>query len=167
MLYGAFASDGQVNLMIPGATADGMASVSLTLPGGGVIGTVVSVADTAPAIFTANASGQGLFAGQVLYVHSDGGQTFAGSTTPIALKTAGDQVYLVLYGTGLRHAAALTATLNGANVPVVYFGAQETYPGLDQVNVGPLATSLAGSGNVTLVISAGGQSANPVTVSIQ
>jgi uncharacterized protein (TIGR03437 family) len=114
----------------------------------------------------------------VIYAHADGTQTTDNSTiwnaatgsfepNPVSLATPGDQVFLVLYGTGLRHAAALTATINGVSVPVVFFGAQGTYAGVDQINIGPLPASLAGAGLVNVVISADGQAANTVTMSIQ
>jgi len=55
----------------------------------------------------------------------------------LADDSASDQVFLVLYGTGIRHRssdAAVTATVNGISVPV-QSAAQGTYPGLDQVNL--------------------------------
>jgi len=176
LLYGAFASAGQVNLILPASTATGMATLGLTLPGGAAVSTVVNVAASAPAIFTANANGQGAFAGQVLYVNADGSQTVAnpavwqaaaGQYVPNPISLKGGQVYLVLYGTGLRHAAAVTASVNGVNLPVVYSGPQVTYPGLDQINLGPLPASLAGAGTITLAVSADGQPANAVTLAIQ
>ena len=114
--------------------------VVITLPGGGTITTVINIAGSAAGIFTANMTGQGPYAGQVIYAHADGSQTVANAATfnagnntftatPINLGTATDQVYLVLYGTGIRHAASLTATLNGVSVPVVYSSAQGSYPG--------------------------------------
>jgi len=86
---------------------------------------------------------------------------------PINLGTAGDQVYLILYGTGVRHAGTVQATVNGAGVPVIYFGAQADYAGLDQINLGPLPGSLAGAGPVPIAITADGAAANPVTAAIQ
>ncbi len=175
LLYGAFASAGQVNLILPAGAATGMATLGLTLPGGAV-STVINLAAGAPAIFTANANGQGVFAGQVLYVNADGSQTVAnpavwqaaaGQYVPNPISLKGGQVYLVLYGTGLRHAAAVTASVNGVNLPVVYSGPQVTYPGLDQINLGPLPASLAGAGTITLAVSADGQPANAVTLAIQ
>jgi uncharacterized protein (TIGR03437 family) len=171
LLYGVYASAGQINLLVPGGIVAGLAVVTINLPGGGTITTIVNIVGTAPGIFTANASGQGVFAGQVVYVHQDGSQTIVSSTGPISL-AGGGQVYLVLYGTGLRHAKSVTATVNGASVPVIYFGAQEggtggSDTGLDQINVGPLPANLAGSGVVKLVIAADGQAANTVTLNIQ
>ena len=177
-LYGVFASAGQINFLVPGGIASGLAMVTITLPGGTTPTTVIDIAGTAPGIFTANMNGQGPYAGQVIYVRADGSQTVANSAAPSAggntfvpipinLGTAGDQVFLVLYGTGLRHAAALTAALNGVSVPLAYFGAQGSHAGLDQINLGPLPVSLAGTGLINLAISADGQAANTVTLAIQ
>ncbi|MGD0135503.1 MAG: Ig-like domain repeat protein, partial [Bryobacteraceae bacterium] len=166
LLYGVYASAGQINLLVPTGTVPGLAVVTITLPGGGAITTIVNIVATAPGIFTSDMNGQGNYAGQVVYVHPDGSQTIVNSTGPISL-AAGNQVYLVLYGTGLRHAKSVTATVNGASVPVIYFGAQGGADGVDQINVGPLPASLAGAGVVKLVIAADGQAANTVTLNIQ
>ncbi len=166
LLYGVYASAGQINLLVPAGIAPGLAVVTITLPDGGAITTIVNIVVTAPGIFTSDMNGQGNYAGQVVYVHPDGSQTIVNSTGPISL-AAGNQVYLVLYGTGLRHAKSVTATLNGASVPVIYFGAQGDAGGVDQINVGPLPANLAGAGVVKLVIAADGQAANTVTLNIQ
>jgi hypothetical protein len=177
-LYGVFASAGQINFLVPAGSASGLALVTIALPGGATPTTAIDLANTAPGIFTANMDGQGPYAGQVIYVHADGSQTVANSAAPSAggntyvplpidLGTTGDQVFLVLYGTGLRHAGALTAALNGVSVPVAYFGAQGSYAGLDQINLGPLPATLAGAGLINLAIGADGQAANTVTVAIQ
>jgi len=177
-LYGVFGAAGQINFVLPAGLAPGPAEVLITLPGGVTVTTAINIAGSAPGIFTANQNGKGPYAGQVIRVHADGSQvvtdaaTFRSDTntfvpTPISLGTAGDQVYLVLYGTGIRHAASVTATVNGVTVPVIYTGAQGTFPGMDQLNVGPLPTSLAGAGVVNLVITVDGQTANTVTVNLQ
>jgi uncharacterized protein (TIGR03437 family) len=177
-LYGVFGSAGQINLLVPTDAAPGLATVTIALPGGGSLGTLANIANIAPGIFTANMAGQGPYAGQVVYGHSDGSQTVAdaaiqnvGSNTfapnPINLATPGDQVYLVLYGTGICQAKEVTASVNGVSVPVVYSGAQGSYVGLDQINMGPLPASLAGAGSVKLTITADGQAANPVMLTIQ
>jgi uncharacterized protein (TIGR03437 family) len=41
------------------------------------------------------------------------------------------------------------------------------YAGEDQVNIGPLPESLAGTGTVKIILIADGQAANTVTVNIQ
>ncbi|MBV9507530.1 MAG: hypothetical protein JO323_21255, partial [Acidobacteriia bacterium] len=176
LLYGVYGSANQINLVIPAGTALGPAVVSVTLPGGVVITTAVNVVNIVPGIYAASDTGQGIYAGQVTYAHKDGTQTvvqsgsFNGasfSPIPINLSTPGDQVYLVLYATGLRHGASLTAAVNGAAIPVAFFGAQSVNPGLDQINLGPLPASLAGAGQANIVVTVDGQAANTVTVSFQ
>jgi uncharacterized protein (TIGR03437 family) len=171
LLYGVYASSGQINLLVPAGSVAGPAVLTITLPGGGMITTIVNIVGTAPGIFTFNMTGQGTFAGQVVYVHQDGSQTIVNSSGPISL-AAGDQIYLVLYGTGLGNANSVTATANGISVPVIYHGAQGggsqgSDAGLDQINLGPLPANLAGAGVVKLVIAADGQAANTVTLNIQ
>lgn len=120
-------------------------------------------------------TGQGVFAGQVVHVHADGTQTIlspatftSGAFTPSSIDfgPASDQVFLVLYGTGLRHAGSVVMTVNGVNVPVLYFGAQGQFAGLDQINIS-LPRSLAGAGAVSIVATVDGVAANMVTAAIQ
>jgi uncharacterized protein (TIGR03437 family) len=176
-LYGVFGSAGQINFVVPSATAPGPATVTIALPGGATVTTVIQVGLAAPGIFTANMNGQGTYAGQVVYVSPDGSQIIANSAVmnpatnqyvpnPISLSTPGQQVYLVLYGTGIRHAGSLTAAINGVNLPIFFFGAQGQSPGVDQINL-QVPGILAESGLVNLVITVGGQVANTVTVFIE
>ncbi len=177
LLYGVFASTGQINFLVPSGTAAGLATVTVTLPSGGTLSTVVNIANTAPAVFTANMSGQGPYSGQIVVGHADGTQSVMSSAVlssgnvfapnPISLGGPGNQVYLVLYGTGIRHAASLTAAVNGVSIPVTYIGPQGTYAGLDQINLGPLPASLAGAGLINLIVAADGQAANTVTLIIE
>ena len=55
----------------------------------------------------------------------------------------------------------------GLSVPVLFAGAQGTFAGEDQVNIGPLPRSLAGQGNVNLILAADGQAANVVNVTFK
>ena len=177
-LYGVFASAGQINFLVPSGTAAGQAAVTVTIPGGGTVSTMIEIAEAAPGLFTANMNGQGPFAGQIIYVNAAGVQTTAISASPsgsgntlqpnpINVSAPGLQAYLALYGTGLRHATTLTATINGLSVPMVYFGAQGQFDGVDQVNIGPLPAILAGAGQTNLIIATASQTANPVAVNIQ
>ena len=87
----------------------------------------------------------------------------------INLGSSTEQVYLVLFGTGIRGAggaAAVTAMVGNTACQVAFAGAQGTFFGLDQVDV-ELPHSLAGSGTVNVVITAAGETANTVTVDIQ
>jgi uncharacterized protein (TIGR03437 family) len=174
LLYGVFASTGQVNFVIPAGTALGTATVTVTTASGSSQSTQITITNVAPGIFAANMNGQGVFAGQIVYVNADGSHTvdqsatLSGSTwvpVTVNLTTATGPVFLQLYGTGLRHASSVTATVNGTTVPSL-FAAQSMYPGLDQVNI-ELPQSLAGTGTANIVITADGHAANTVTTVIQ
>ena len=52
-------------------------------------------------------------------------------------------------------------------MPALYSGPAPGFAGLDQVNIGPLPQSLAGAGNANIVLTADGQAANTVNVTIQ
>jgi hypothetical protein len=47
----------------------------------------------------------------------------------------GSRVFLVLYGTGIRNASAVTCVIDGQSFPVSFAGAQGVDEGLDQVNI--------------------------------
>jgi uncharacterized protein (TIGR03437 family) len=126
-------------------------------------------------MFTLN--GSGLAAAYAVLVSSDGTQTVeqvysaqtgAVAAAPVNLGAATDQVYLALYGTGLRNAAAGSVTVNiqGLNAPVTYARPQPEFPGLDQVNV-LVPHPLAGSGSMSIVLTANQIVANTVYLSIQ
>jgi hypothetical protein len=175
LLYGVFESAGQINLVIPSETAAGTAQVTTRLADGTTVQSLVNISNVSPGIFTANQNGQGVFVGSIIDV-GPYGQRVSESTVFDASQNlwvaqpfhvSPNQAYLVLYGTGIRHAASVTATVGGVNVPVAYSGVQPTYPGMDQINLGPLPQSLAGAGNVDIVVTADGHPANTVTTAIQ
>ncbi len=89
--------------------------------------------------------------------------------TPLDLGPAGEQVFLILFGTGLRFnsgVANAACKLGGADAPVLYVGAQGELVGLDQVNV-VVPRSLAGRGEMDLVLTVDGKAANTVRVNIK
>jgi len=135
------------------------------------------VVTTAPGIFAANMDGQGVFAGQVVEVNPDGSQTVLNpavwnastnqyDANPFSLGPAGEQVYLVLYATGIRDAGTVAASVNGVSLPVAYDGAQAQFCGLDQINL-EVPQTLAGAGLVTLIVTVDGTPANTVTFQIE
>jgi uncharacterized protein (TIGR03437 family) len=120
----------------------------------------------------------GLAAALVLRVHADGTQAVenvyqVGPSTgtvlplPIDLGPDTEQVYLLLFGTGVRNAQGVTATVGGTQVPVLFAGAQGTYVGEDQINLGPLPRSLMGQGKVTITLTADGVAANATNLTIK
>jgi uncharacterized protein (TIGR03437 family) len=172
-------SPGQVNFLLDPETRAGPGLVRVTNAGTLVASGVIQVDPVAPALFSANASGSGVAAGQLL--RSRNGAT---SMEPIAtfdpdaqrwlpvpldLGTA-DTLFLTLYGTGIRNRASLAdvrATVGGETVPVIYAGPQNGSPGLDQINIGPLPQSLKGRGAADVVVSISGKLSNTVSIQIQ
>lgn len=169
-------SPGQINYVTAANAALGPAM--LTVKSGSTSQTGnVQLSNVAPAIYTADASGAGVPAGSVLRVTSGGTASLdtlfqVGTSTylpkPFAVSAA-DTVYVVLYGTGIRNRSLnpAKATIGGTVVPVQYAGAQSLYPGFDQVNIGPLPTSLAGKGVTDCIVFVDGVPANTVQIAIQ
>ena len=175
-----YVSPEQLNLQIPPGTAAGMSAVSVKYKGAKIATGNVEVATVAPGVFTANSNGNGVAAAAALRVKPDGTQIYepvaelnAEQTRfiprPIDLGPEGDQIILVIFGTGWRFRtseSAVKVTIGGIDLPVIYAGDQRTYTGLDQINV-LLPQSLAGRGVVDLVVTADNKSSRPVTVSIK
>lgn len=170
---------GQINYLIPATVALGKATVSVTSGSNTFTGTL-EIANIAPGIITADSSGKGVPAAQVVRLNAAGMQTVAPAftagtaansftTSPISLATASDQVYLMLYATGIRRHSLnpVIATIGGVRVPVTYAGAQSQFPGLDQINIGPLPQSLVGKGQVDLMIMVDGVPVNTVQIAFQ
>jgi uncharacterized protein (TIGR03437 family) len=78
-------------------------------------------------------------------------------------------VVLLLFGTGIRGYSALSAVsanIGGLDAPVLGAGAQGQFAGLDQVHV-RLPRLLAGRGEVDIVLTVDGRTANTVKVNIK
>jgi len=170
-----YVSPGQVNFEVPAGVALGTAEVDIASGDGTVSSENVQVSSVVPGVFALDAGG--LVAADVLTV-SGSTQTYSNVYTlsssgtlapaPINLGGSGDQVYLILYGTGFQAAgtAGVTVSIGGINATVSYAGVQGTFAGLDQANV-LIPSSLAGKGSVTIQLTANGVAANPVNVTIQ
>ena len=175
-----FVSPGQVNFLIPSDTSPGSAQVLLRHNNELTAAATITIAPLAPGLFSADATGKGLAAAQVLRVLSDGTQRYEPIArydqasqqfvaVPIDLSNASEQVFLVLYGTGLRGRSALSnvaTTVGGTACETLYAGAQGSLAGLDQVNV-RLPRTLIGRGEVDVVFTAGGTAANAVRVNLK
>ena len=160
-----FVSPNQINCLVPAGTPSGAVSVVVTSGDGTISQGTVRIATAAPSLFTANASGLGVPAAVALRVKSDGTQTTEAIsrfdqaqnrfvTVPISLGPEGEQVFLILFGTGIRgreRLADVSALIGGANVPVLFAEAQSDFAGLDQINVGPLPRALLGRGRINRV----------------
>jgi large repetitive protein len=164
-----YASPTQVNFVMPALLAPGPGVISLSTGAGANFTININIAASAPGLFSANGSGSGQ-AAALLYDGPPTGVPTITSTvdTPIAL-TSTDKFYLELFGTGISNAtlAQISATVNGVNVPILNSLPQSQFPGLDQVNIGPLPLSLQGKGTVNVVLTVNGTAANTVTVNFQ
>ena len=164
-----YVSPQQVNYQMPLGVALGDATVRVLIDNVIVATGVVHIVSTAPGLFTFNASGAGLAAGVALRIRGDQATyepIFDGTNPiPIDLGSEQDQVYLILFGTGLGGGTA-SVTIDGVNVPVAVFAAPD-FIGLDQCNVGPIPRSLSGRGSVNVVLTVDGRTANTVQVSIK
>jgi uncharacterized protein (TIGR03437 family) len=176
-----FISQGQINLVVPRGTVTGAATVDVIHDGQTVATGQVNIATVAPALFAANADGKGVPAANVIrVVHPVQGNpvvtyespaqcgTTYGSCTPkpIDLGAANVEVFLELYGTGIRgrtSLAGVTCTIGGAPARVDYAGPVSGLAGLDQVNV-LIPRSLAGRGEVDLALNVDGKPANTMKI---
>lgn len=179
-----FVSPTQVNYLLPTGLAEGLAQVTITNRNGLASRGSLRVNAIAPSVFSADATGKGLAAADVVRVRSDGQQlwerTYRYDTSanqvialPIDLGPErgkdSDQVFLILYGTGLRGRAALhqvKVKVGDVYVQPEYAGSQGGFAGLDQINA-LLPRQLIGRGEITVELLVQGQAANAVKVQIR
>ena len=148
-------SPAQLNIVIPGETALGPATVTLIDSRGVTFSPTISVARTAPVLFAADNRDEGPAAAQIIRQRPDGSQSMESVAVfdaarsewlSVPIDVASDPLYLVLYGTGIRHRldnGDVTCKIDGQNLPVLYSGAQPSFVGLDQLVV-QLPLSLRG-----------------------
>ncbi len=166
-----YVSSKQINYGVPNGTVTGPATITIT----GTQDTITAqqvIAAVAPGVFNAG----GLAVGSTLTVHN-GTQTpgnlvepdASGTLQPVPINvgTGSDQVFLILYGTGIRnHAQPVTATIGATAAPVAFAAAQGTFVDEDQINV-LVPQSLRGAVRVNVVLTVDGQTTNPVTILIE
>lgn len=179
-----FVSPTQINFLVPAGTANGAAIITATSSDGALSVANVEIAAVAPALFSAASDGGGVAVAIVQRVKANG----ATSSEPIAsydlaqskfvalpidlgpdLGNATDQVFLVLFGTGLRFRSNLSnisAKLGGIDAQVLFAGVTQGFAGLDQVNL-RLPRSLAGRGSVNIALTIDSKAANTVTASVK
>lgn len=176
-----YVSPQQVNFLMPRSNISaGPATLAITNSRGEVSLGSFEVVTTAPALFSANGNGQGPAASVVLRVRLDGMLIYepvvdfdAGQgafvTRPIDLGPVGDQVFLVLFGTGLHASGGQVnakVTVGDTDAELLFIGGQGQLAGLDQVNL-RLAPALAGRGEVRVKLSINDRQANEVVVRIK
>lgn len=167
-----FVSPGQINFIVPSQTEHGVASVEVFNGNVAVAAGTVEATNVNPGIFTANSDGQGVAAALVFRVHADLSTQYEPIALfdysinryiarPIDLGGAGDRVFLVIFGTGLRHATdrngdgnkaeSVRVLLGGQVLEPVFAGSQGDFVGLDQINV-EVPRDLIGCGDVSFAL---------------
>jgi uncharacterized protein (TIGR03437 family) len=173
-----YMSPGQINLIIPDGTASGTATFTINGDTAAITATG-NIQSVVPTLFSMNRTGMGVAA--AVAIRTDNGNSQVQSSVPVfQCNSSGcvsipidlgvdTQVYLSLYGTGIRNRSSLSnvsVTINSIGVPVLYAGPQPQFDGLDQVNV-LLTLNLRGSGESNVVLKVDGQTANTVTVNVK
>ncbi|MCI0525756.1 MAG: cohesin domain-containing protein, partial [Acidobacteria bacterium] len=175
-----FVAPTQVNYLAPPEAAPGAATVAITSGNGTVSVGTINIATVAPGLFAANADGQGVGAMVVARVRPDGSQVFESAVrfdpaqnkfvaAPIDLGAENEQVVLLIFGTGFRHRSApsvVSVSIGGVNAQVDYAGPQPDFAGLDQLNA-RLPRSLAGRGEVDIVVTVDGKTANTIKIFVK
>jgi uncharacterized protein (TIGR03437 family) len=175
-----FVSPGQINYAIPPGVAPGAALLTVLKSDGTTATGTLPIATVAPGLFTADATGTGYPSAVVLRVKADGSQSFEPVATfdqaqnkfvprPIDLGPETDQIFLLLFGTGIRGRSSLdkvVVKIGGVDAPVLYAGQQGDFVGLDQVNL-RLPRSLAGLGDAGITLTVEGKPANLVSIRIK
>jgi len=173
-----FVSSSQINYQVPTGTGVGIANIAVQ-SGGQIVATgTVPITAAAPALFSANSSGEGVPAASLLRVRGDAqfyeqvarydGQQQRFVPLQLDLGPEGDQVFLILFGTGFRASGTggVIATIGDEDAEVLYAGPAPGFAGLDQANV-RIPRSLIGKGEVTILLTADNRSANAVTINIK
>lgn len=167
-----YVSSGQVNYVVPDGTAPGIATVAI-----GSFSGSAQIDAIGPGLYSMNGQGTGVAAAGAALYSADGNSVPvavfqcapACVSVPMSLGSAGQELVVTLYGTGFRQAgsnADAKVEIGGVIAKILYLGAQPQYPGLDQVNV-VVPPSLAGAGEVPVVFTVDGQTANVVTLNFE
>jgi uncharacterized protein (TIGR03437 family) len=171
----------QVNFLAPVSSLTGPGTVKVFGPSGELRASgLVRIEQVAPSLFAANFDGRGVAAAIAVRVGAEGaqqveevfrctGQDVRCLPVAVDLGSESDQVFLVLFGTGFRWRRSLDevkVTVGGEPAEVLYAGVQLEYPGLDQINV-RLPRTVAGRGEIDVVLEVEGKAANRVAVAIQ
>lgn len=165
-----YVSPTQINFFVPEDLPVGSARVQQYRDGALVREIPMQVATSAPGIFYVGIQNGGPApAGYGVLVSGNrqfpmpiyecpGGQC---NLSYLEMGGTNDQLYLTLYGTGLRKLRPqdLSFTVNGIPLPVEYLGRHSYFVGLDQVNL-RVPRTLRGSGIVMIELKAGGTTVN-------
>jgi uncharacterized protein (TIGR03437 family) len=168
-----YVSPAQIDYLMPAGTAPGVATVTV-----GKTASAALISSVAPGLFTANGNGKGVAAAIAVRVSSSGAQVpvpvyqcgGAGCVSvPMDLGAPTDTLVVELYGTGIRGRTSpsnVVAQIRGVPAQITYAASQLQFDGLDQVNV-YVPRNLAGAGEVPVVLTVDGITANVVIINIK
>lgn len=169
-----FTGRSQVNAYVPPEARLGDATIRIFVSGLEVSSETITLVDASPGIFTANADGRGAPAGLATIVNGDDSRVVplfqcsgeAGTCSPAPIgASASETVALTLFGTGIRNAQNVSVNMGALPLNVTFADAQGEFVGLDQINV-DIPSSLIGSGQQEITITADGVTANVVVVNL-
>ena len=165
-----YVSPTQINFLVPGDLPPGRHLLTV-----GSASSDLIIANVSPGIFTLAANGTGVPLASLVAVTREGSSVTLSpyrcdangcAAAPMVLPSGTTELYVVLYGTGIRNAHSISASIGQATAEIPYFGAQPQYPGLDQVNL--LVRNPNGfGGRQSLTLTVDGVSANSVDLFFQ
>ena len=175
-----FVSPTQINFQLPADLPIGNANIYAVLNGNIHSSGTLNITRVSPGLFSADATGTGWAAAAVQRIKSNGESVYEPVTQfdpalnrivalPIDVSQPAEEVFLALFGTGIRGRSSLanvTASVGTTEVEVLYAGVQPDYAGLDQVNI-RLPRSLQGSGEVVINLNVDGVAANQVKIQVR
>jgi uncharacterized protein (TIGR03437 family) len=150
-----YASPTQINFHVPAETETGTAQIVVRNHDGHESRASVTMLRAAPGIFTESGDGSG--AGIAL----DADTSLRSPFDPV--DTADRPRRLIIFSTGVRHAASVGVNIGGRAVVVESVLPSHDLPGLDEIHV-LLTRSLAGAGVVPLVVRADGRESNAASL---
>jgi len=165
-----YVSPGQINFEVPSNIPPGRYALTV-----GPAASDALITSVSPGIFTLTGDGTGVPLAAITGVLGDGStvslppyqcSSSGCGVVPIALPDGLTDLYIVLYGTGLRNHQKISAILGPLQPEVLYAGAQGLFPGLDQVNLhleGPVGLKYLQ--NLQLIVD--GTSSNAVSLQFQ
>ncbi|MFN7929709.1 MAG: hypothetical protein U0Y68_17555 [Blastocatellia bacterium] len=170
----------QINYLVPSGTANGLATVTIRNALGEQAAGTINITGVTPGLFAANADGAGATAGKAIRVRN-GVQspreeiivldtaTNKYVTKPIDFSPTTEDVFIELYGTGIRNRSSqanVGVEIGGVTIPVEYADVAPGFFGLDQVNI-KLPASLDNRGEVDLTVIVDGQRSKTLKINIK
>lgn len=161
-----YVSPTQINFHVPDHVPEGNARVQLFVNGQQVSDVPVQVARSSPGIFRVDVgsgrhapAGYGTLVSGSMQLPVPIYQCAQDQTCTLERLDPGgatDELFLTLFGTGLRNLSAqdIRLEVNGVSLPVEFLGAHSYFVGLDQINV-RVPASLRGAGEASLLLRMG------------